>query len=65
MLEMNEYSDTILQEINRNHNEVMFLYDMLNEKKKEINNTVRDMNVTKRRLRRARPFQRNRPLLIL
>ena len=41
MLEMNEYSDTILQEINRNHNEVMFLYDMLNEKKKEINNTVR------------------------
>lgn len=65
MLEMNEYSDTILQEINRNHNEVMFLYDMLNEKKKEINNTVRDMNVTKRRLRKARPFQRNRPLLIL
>lgn len=48
MLEMNEYSDTILQEINRNHNEVMFLYDMLNEKKKEINNTVRDMNVTKK-----------------
>lgn len=35
MLEMNEYSDTILQEINRNHNEVMFLYDMLNEKKKK------------------------------
>lgn len=40
MLEMNEYSDTILQEINRNHNEVMFLYDMLNEKKKEINNVL-------------------------
>ena len=45
--EMNEYSETILNEINKNHNEVMFLYDMLNEKKKEVNNTVRDLNVAK------------------
>lgn len=50
MLEMNEYSDTILAEINRNHNEVMFLYDMLNEKKKEINITVRDANITKKEI---------------
>lgn len=50
MLEMNEYSDTILAEINRNHNEVMFLYDMLNEKKKEINITVRDMNIAKKEI---------------
>lgn len=50
MNEMNEYSDTILGEINRNHNEVMFLYDMLNEKKKEINNVVRDLNVVKKAL---------------
>lgn len=50
MTEMNEYSETILGEINRNHNEVMFLYDMLNEKKKEINNTVRDLNIAKKEL---------------
>ena len=50
MLEMNEYSETILSEINRNHNEVMFLYDMLNEKKKEINITVRDMNIAKKEI---------------
>ena len=50
MLEMNEYSDTILAEINRNHNEVMFLYDMLNEKKKEINITVRDINIAKKEI---------------
>lgn len=50
MNEMNEYSETILGEINRNHNEVIFLYDMLNEKKKEINNTVRDLNVIKKEL---------------
>lgn len=50
MNEMNEYAETILGEINRNHNEVMFLYDMLNEKKKEVNNTVRDLNIVKKQL---------------
>lgn len=47
ILEMNEYSETILSEINRNHNETMFLYDMLNEKAKEIKNIVRDVNIAK------------------
>lgn len=42
MSEMNEYAETILEEINRNHNEVVFLYDMMNEKKKEINNLMKD-----------------------
>ena len=50
MNEMTEYSETILGEINRNHNEVMFLYDMLNEKKKEINSTVRDLNSVKKEI---------------
>lgn len=50
MNEMNEYSETILLEINRNHNEVMFLYDMLNEKKKEVNNTVRDVIAVKKEI---------------
>ena len=50
MNEMNEYAETILSEINKNHNEVMFLYDMLNEKKKEVNNTVRDLNVVKKQI---------------
>lgn len=50
MNEMNEYAETILGEINRNHNEVMFLYDMLNEKKKEVNNTVRDLNIARKQL---------------
>ncbi|MFQ7394115.1 MAG: DUF6115 domain-containing protein [Lachnospira eligens] len=31
MLEMNEYAESVLGEINRNHNEAV-LYDMLNEK---------------------------------
>lgn len=63
MLEMNEYSDTILQEINRNHNEVMFLYDMLNEKKKEINNTVRDMNITKKEIEKSKSVPKKQAVI--
>ena len=63
MLEMNEYSDTILQEINRNHNEVMFLYDMLNEKKKEINNTVRDMNVRKKEIEKSKTVPKKQTVI--
>ena len=48
ILEMNEYADTVLSEINRNHNETVFLYDMLNEKAKEVKSTVKDVNVTKK-----------------
>ena len=47
ILEMNEYADGVLKELNRNHNEVMFMYDMLNEKDKEIKTTVKDVNVTR------------------
>ena len=38
--------DNVLKEINRNHNEVMFMYDMLNEKDKEIKTTVKSVNAT-------------------
>lgn len=35
---INEYSDTVLEEINKTHNEVMFLYSMLNDKHSELTN---------------------------
>lgn len=50
ILEMNEYAESVLGEINRNHNETVFLYDMLNEKAKEIKTTVKDANNTKRQV---------------
>ncbi len=37
-----EYTDTVLEEIEKNHNEVMFLYSMLDDKDKDIKNAVRD-----------------------
>lgn len=46
IMEMNDYSEAILKQIEKNHNEVVFLYDMLNEKAKELKLTVKDINVT-------------------
>ena len=40
MMAVNEYSDTVLDEINKNHKEVVFLYDMLNDKHESLKNTV-------------------------
>lgn len=40
IMAVNEYSDTVLDEINKNHKEVMFMYDMLNDKHKNLKSTV-------------------------
>ena len=40
IMAVNEYSDTVLQEIHKNHEEVVFLYDMLNEKQTSLKQTV-------------------------
>ena len=46
IMAINEYSDTVLSEIHRNHEEAMFLYDMLNSKHVNLKNTVSEVNRT-------------------
>lgn len=46
IMAVSEYSDTVLQEIHKNHEEVMFLYDMLNSKHANLKNTVTQVNQT-------------------
>ena len=46
IMAINEYSDTVLAEIHRNHEETMFLYDMLNSKHNNLKNTVSEVNRT-------------------
>ncbi len=46
MLAINEYSDTVLNEINKNQQEVVFLYDMLNDKHETLKNTVSQATIT-------------------
>jgi len=47
IMEMNEYVESVFNEINKNHNETVFMYDMLNEKSKEVKNVVKDINAIK------------------
>ncbi|MBR1771014.1 MAG: hypothetical protein IJ747_03185 [Lachnospiraceae bacterium] len=46
IMAVNEYSDTVLREIQKNHEEAMFLYDMLNAKHTNLKNTVSEVNKT-------------------
>ncbi len=46
MLAINEYSDTVLNEINKNQQEVVFLYDMLNDKHETLKSTVSQATIT-------------------
>lgn len=44
IMAVNEYSDTVLSEIHKNHEEAMFLYDMLNSKHDNLKSTVSEVN---------------------
>jgi myosin heavy subunit len=46
IMAVNEYSDTVLQEIQKNHDEAMFLYDMLNDKHDNLKSTVSEVHKT-------------------
>lgn len=48
ILSLNDYSETVINDINKNHEEVMFLYGMLNEKEKDIKNVVVDVENVKK-----------------
>jgi len=46
IMAVHDYSETVLGEISKNHNEVMFLYSMLDDKDKEIKKTVSEIGNT-------------------
>ena len=41
IMAISDYSETVLAEMNKTHQEVMFLYDMLNDKHKNLKETVK------------------------
>jgi hypothetical protein len=47
LLGMDEYSSQVLERINKNHEEVVFLYNMLNEKEEEIKALVHHVDSVK------------------
>ncbi|MCI5518030.1 hypothetical protein FYJ75_05680 [Roseburia sp. MUC/MUC-530-WT-4D] len=43
MMSISEYSDTVLSAMNKSHNEIMFLYSMLNDKHEELTNLAGEL----------------------
>lgn len=53
IMAVNEYSDTVLQDINKNHEEAVFLYSMLNDKHDNIKSTVASVEQTTKEAKKA------------
>ncbi|MBE5965661.1 MAG: hypothetical protein E7255_01605 [Lachnospiraceae bacterium] len=51
IMAVSEFSDQILEKISRNHEEVVFLYNMLNDKEKDIKDTVREIDRVQRKVK--------------
>ena len=47
IMAMGDYSNDIQEKISQNHDEVMFLYNMLNDKEEVLKNTIRDIEAVK------------------
>lgn len=50
IIAVNDFSEQILEKIKRNHEEVVFLYDMLNAKEKELKAAVREIDTSKKKV---------------
>ncbi|MCR5734874.1 MAG: hypothetical protein K6G22_09745 [Lachnospiraceae bacterium] len=48
IMAVNEYSTMVMEEIDKSHKEVMFLYDMLNDKQADVKASVRKADATVR-----------------
>lgn len=55
IMAVGEYSDQILEKIKHNHEEVVFLYNMLNEKEKELKTTVTALESTRKKTQEVLP----------
>jgi len=50
IIAVNDFSKQIMEKINQNHEEVVFLYTMLNEKESELKDTMKQVDHTKKQL---------------
>ena len=51
IMAVSEYSETVLENINKTHNEIMFLYSMLNDKQNEAATLVSDLQRLTKQIR--------------
>ena len=50
IMAVDEYSETVLKKINDNHNEAVFLYDMLNDKDEKLKNVNEEIQTSRDKL---------------
>lgn len=50
IMAVSEFSEQILEKIKRNHEEVVFLYNMLNDKQKELKSAVQEIDSSKKKV---------------
>jgi len=50
IMAVHEYSDQVLSDIKKSHNEVLFLYQMLSEKEEDLKTSINEMQKMKREL---------------
>ena len=60
IMAVDEYSKTELDAIEKNHQEVIFLYDMLNNKSVDLKNTIRKAEQTKKEVEAERAAEEQR-----
>ncbi len=51
VMAVNEYADSVLTDIRKNHDEVVFMYDMLSGKQDALKETVKEVDLTSRQAR--------------
>jgi len=56
IMAISDYSDTVLESMDKTHNEIMFLYSMLNDKHKELTDFANDLNELQQKLLRTREY---------
>ena len=61
IMALSEYSDTIMEGIDKSHQEVLFMYDMLSDKQTDLKNTVRKAEATVREVESATQVQEVTP----
>lgn len=44
IMQISEYSDTVLESVNQSHTEVMFMYSMLNEKQEKLSQMTKELS---------------------
>lgn len=45
IMAISEYSDTVLSSMNKSHDEIVFLYDMLNEKQERVTELIKELTL--------------------